>query len=159
MPQVHLIANKDDAFATAIRRIWPAVDDQGAILGAHLVVEALLFRFVQTRVSNPKSLDAVQWTFRQITVIAQSLRQRRNDERWLWNTVSELNYVRNRLSHDIEISDFPNMLERLYKAAGHHIDIHAPGADPSEREANKLKYFLLILCGVVRNLQDNEADI
>ncbi len=157
MPQVHLVADKDIAFSTIGSRMRQATDDSAAVLVAHLLIEALLFRFVQTRVDDPEPLDIVQWTFREIATMAQALRRRRRDEQWLWNTISELNHIRNRLSHDIEVSDLPGMLERLYEAAGPRIDIHAPDADPAKREANKLKTFLIILCAVVQKLQKKKA--
>jgi hypothetical protein len=151
--------SKDAAFKTALRKIWPADGDSSAILAGHLLSEALLFRFVQRNVANPAPLDDTRWTYRETLTLAQCLRAPKRDEDWLWETLRCLNNIRNRLAHDIDVPDLSEQIQKMYQAAGEHIDIHAPDADPEEREADKLKYFLLILCGVVQSLQDAKAEI
>ena len=159
MPQVHLVMSKDAALQVAFRKIWPAPDDSSALSAAHLLTEALLFRFVQRSVANPFGLDDTRWTYRETLTLAQCLRAPKRDEDWLWETLRCLNAIRNRLAHDIDVPDLSELIQKMYRAAGMRIDIHAPGADPEEREGNKLKYFLLILCGVVQTLQDVQAEI
>jgi len=159
VPQVHLVMSKDAALSTAFRKIWPAPDDSSAVSAGHLLTEALLFRFVQRNVANPAALDDTRWTYRETLTLAQCLRAPKGDEHWLWETLRCLNKIRNGLAHNIDVPDLSEQIQELYQAAGMHIDIHAPDADPKEREGNKLKYFLLILCGVVQNLQDAKAEI
>ncbi|MEK6786446.1 MAG: hypothetical protein AABY61_13285 [Nitrospirota bacterium] len=159
MPQVHFVRSREEAGSTAFRKIWSAADDATSILAAHLVSEAMLFRFIQTKTANPEALDLAQWTYSEILVLVQSLRKKSSKEEWLWKTLRSLNSVRNRLAHDIETQHLPERIEKMYKTADRHIDIHAPGADPKDRENNKLKYFLLILCGVVNQLQNLDAEI
>jgi len=159
MPQVHLVANKEVAFKTVGRNIWPAPDDRATIVIAHLVIEALLHRFIQTKLPQPKLLNKCEFTFLKTFLLARCFRKELKSEEWFWKTLKELNQIRNRLSHDIEIDSLEDMINKLYDIAGYHIDIHAPGDDPNEREANKLKYFLIILCGVTQLLQDDNAII
>ena len=56
MPQVHLVQSRKKAFAVAARKIWPASDDASAIVAAHLIIEALLHRYLQRMVRNPERL-------------------------------------------------------------------------------------------------------
>jgi hypothetical protein len=153
MPQVHFVISRELAHKTASAKIWPAPDDAGAIVSAHLVIEALLYAFIRSRLANREALDSASLRFHQTLCLARALKRKLKGEDWLWSTLDQLNRTRNRLSHDIHVTDLPARIEQLYAAAGDHIQIHAPRADPKEREENRLKYFLLILCGVVQNLR------
>jgi hypothetical protein len=159
MPQVHLVRSRKKAFAVAARKIWPAPDDASAIVAAHLIIEALLHRYLQRKVRHPKKLESVGLRFHQTHSLSKCFRKELDNEAWLWSTLECLNQIRNRLAHNIHVGDLPALINRLFEAAGHHIDVHAPGANPKEREDNKLKFFLIILCGVVRNLQDGKGKI
>ena len=58
----------------------------------------------------------------------------------MWELLEyNINQLRNKLAHNIEVEDIEKHMDRMYEIAGAHIHIHAPGADPSEREANKIK--------------------
>lgn len=159
MPQVHLVHSRKKAFAVAWRKIWPAPDDASAIVAAHLIIEALLHRYLQRKVRNPERLESVGLRFYQTLSLSKCFRKELDNEAWLWSTLEVLNQIRNRLSHDIHVAELPDLINRLFVAAGDHIDVYAPGADPKEREDNRLKFFLIILCGVVRKLQDRKAKI
>lgn len=50
-------------------------------------------------------------------------------------------------------------LSGIGRAAYPWNDIHAPDADPSEREAKKLQYYLIILCNIVFNLDKPDFSI
>ena len=153
MPQVHFVATRELALKTARDKILQAPDDASAIVSGHLVVEALLYAFVRSWFPHRGALEAANLRFHQTMCIARALRRKLKREEWLWATLDQLNRIRNRLSHDIHVQDFPVSLQQLYAAAGPHIDIHARGADSIKREDYKLKFFLLILCGVVHSLQ------
>lgn len=159
MPQIHLIWTQEQAHSTAFQKIWPAQDDASALTAAHLVIEALLHRYIQLRVQQPEELGSVGLRFYQALSLARCFRKKLKEERWFWETLEYLNQIRNRLSHDIEVGDLKSKVQKLYKIAGDHINIHAPDADPVEREENKLKYFLIILCSVTTMLQDDTREI
>ena len=160
VPQVHFVMSKDVARSTAYRKIFTAPDDSSTLTAAHLVTEAQLYRSIQLNVANPAALDDIRWTYRETLAIAQSLRKPKGDgEDWLWVTLRCLNNIRNHLAHNIEVVDLSEQILAMYQAAGNHIDVHTTGADSEERERNRLKYFLLILCGVVQLLQDPMARV
>jgi len=153
MPQVHFVASRELALKTTRFKILRAPDDASAIVSGHLVIETLLYAFVRSRLPHREALEAANLRFHQTMCVARSLRRKIKSEEWLWSTLEQLNRTRNRLSHDIHVQDLPARIQQLYTAAGPHIDIYAPCADPKEREDNKLKLFLLILCGVVQRLR------
>jgi hypothetical protein len=159
MPQVHLVQTRKKAYGIAWRKIWPAPDDASAIVAAHLIIEALLYRYLQRKIRHPEKLESVGLRFHQTLSLSKCFRKKLDSETWLWSTLEYLNQIRNRLAHNIQVADLPVLINRLFAAAGYHIDVHAPGADPKEREDNKLKIFLIILCGVVHKLQDGKAKI
>lgn len=153
MPQVHFVASRDLALGTLSEKVWRAPDDTSTIVSAHLVIEALLHAFIRSKLAHKEPLEAANLRFNQTMCLARALRRKLKSEEWLWATLDQLNRIRNRLSHDIHVQDLPARIEQLYAAAGPYIDIHAPGADPKERENKKLKVFLIILGGVVQNLR------
>lgn len=159
MPQVHLIQSREKALAVVVRKIWPAPDDASAIIAAHLIIEALLYHYLQQNVRNPEEFESVGLRFYQTLSLSKCFRKVLDNEAWFWSTLEILNKIRNRISHDIDVPDLPDRINQLFQTAGKHIDIHAPGADPKEREDNRLKFFLIILCGVARKLQDRKAKI
>jgi hypothetical protein len=159
MPQVHLLDSREKAFSTVAQKICSAPDDQSAVVASHLIVEALLFQYLQQNVRNPERLESVGLRFYQTLELCKCFRKQLDNEKWLWSTLEILNRIRNRLSHDIEVTNLPELIDRLFMAAGDHIDIYAPGTDPKEREDNRLKFFLVILCGAVCKLQDAKAEV
>lgn len=154
MPQVHFVLTTEKAGSTAFRKIWSATDDASALIAAHQVIEAILHRYIQLNVQQPQDLTSAGLRFYQVLSLARCFRKNIKEEKWFWETLEYLNQIRNRLSHDIEVDDFTLKVHKLFEIAGGHIVIHAPNTDPIEREENKLKYFLMILCGVMRTLQD-----
>ena len=77
----------------------------------------------------------------------------------MWELIEYINRLRNKLAHNITVEGLESRIEHIYEIADRHIDIHAPGADPSEREAKKFQFFLIILCEVVFNLDKADFKI
>ena len=151
MPQVHLITDRDKANSLFFKKIYFIEDTTTVILNTHLLLESIMYKFVQSKVVSTQFLDEARLTFYQILNIAKSFRSddQIKQEQWMWELIEFLNRLRNKLAHNIIVEDIDSKIDRIYKIADWHIDIHAPGADPSEREAKKLQYYLIILCGVV----------
>lgn len=152
MPQTYYVKDRDTAFTTVRTKIWPAHDDATALVSAHLISEALLHTYIASKVGNPDAMRSANLRFHQALCVAKSLCSEREESEWLWDTLEQLNRIRNRLAHDIEVDDLAEKIEALYLTAGAHISVHWPGSNREERERNKLKYFLIILCGVLTGL-------
>ena len=154
MPQTHLFTDRDRANSLVFRKIYFIEDTTAIILNSHLLLEAMLYKFVQSKVVSSQFLDEARLSFYQILNIAKSFRNENQieQEHWMWELIEYINRLRNKLAHNITVEGIESRIEHMYEIADFHIDIHAPGADPSEREAKKLQYFLIILCGVVFNL-------
>lgn len=161
MPQIHLFTDKDRARSLVFRKIYFVEDTTAIILNSHLLLEAMLYKYVQSKVVSGKFLDEARLSFYQILNIAKSLRNENQIDRedWMWELVEYINRLRNKLAHNITVEGIESRIEHIYEIADYHIDIHAPGADPSEREAKKLQFYLIILCGVVFNLDKPDFEI
>ncbi|MDZ7721678.1 MAG: hypothetical protein U5R06_02335 [candidate division KSB1 bacterium] len=127
MPQVHLLDSREKALSTVKQKIWPAPDDQSAVVAAHLIIEALLFQYLQQNVRNQERLESVGLRFYQTLKLCKCFREELDNEKWFWSTLEILNQIRNSLSRDIEVTNLPELINRLFMAAGDHIDIYAPG--------------------------------
>jgi|GEM_PF-6485606 len=154
MPQIHLIETRDKAKKLVLNKLYPIDDPILLLINSHLLIESLLYKFVQTKVENPKDLEGAKLTFHQIRCLAKSLRKRNKEEDWIWGILKELNSIRNALAHNIEVVDLSERINTLIEKGENKINIHWPNADPKEREAKKLNYFMIILCGIVFNLSD-----
>ncbi len=161
MPQTHLINDIDKARSIVFKNIYFIEDITALIIKSHLLLEAMLYKYIQSKVVSNQFLDKSRLTFYQILNIAKSFRKKNQieQEHWMWELIEYINSLRNKLAHNIETEDIESSIKRMYEIADHHIDIHAHGADPSEREAKKIHYFLIILCGVVFNLGNPNFEI
>ena len=155
MLRTDLFQTMEDVQQMSSQNIYFIEDKSTCILNAHLIIEALLYKFMQSKIVDPSFFDEDNLTFCQIWSLAKALRQEKKGENWFWNVTEELDSIRDSLIHYIEMEDFPNRVKRLIALAGNHIDIHAPGADPKEREKNKLQIFLLILCAIAFRFIDD----
>ena len=84
MPQVHFVTTRELALKTARDKILQAPDDASAIVSGHLVVEALLYAFVRSRLPHKGALEAANLRFYQTMCIARALRRKLKREEWLW---------------------------------------------------------------------------
>ena len=161
MPQTHLFTDKDKARSLIFEKIYFIEDTTALILNSHLLLEAMLYKFVQSKVISSQFLDEARLSFYQILNIAKSFRNENQieQEAWMWKLIEYINRLRNKLAHNITVEGIESKIEHIYEIADHHIDIYAPGADPSEREAKKLQFFLIILCTVVFHLDKPDFKI
>ena len=74
MPQTHLFTDKDKAHSLIFRKIYFIEDTTAVILNSHLLLEAMLYKFVQSKLVTSQFLDEARLSFYQILNIAKSLR-------------------------------------------------------------------------------------
>ena len=79
------------------------LDEQSAVLKAHLLVEGVIRDFCYKSVRNPKHLRGMRLTFQQIVGIARSFIVLTGPGYDLfWNMVEHLNKLRNLMAHELE---------------------------------------------------------
>jgi hypothetical protein len=156
MPQAHLFIDKNKATSLIFRKIYFIEDPTLVILNSHLILEAIIYKFVQSKVVSSHFLAEARLSFYQLLNIAKSFRNENQieQEQWMWKMIEYINRLRNKLAHNITVGGLESRIEHIYDIADWHIDIHHPEADPSEREAKKLQFVLIILCHVVFNLDN-----
>ncbi len=159
MPQVHLLETIEQASGVVFRKLYPIEDNATLVVNAHLLVEALLYRFIQSKVPSPRFIDNARFTFSDIHYLARAMREEKETENWFWNVTRQLNSIRNTVVHSIEVEDLGDRIDRLMDLAENRIYIHAPGADSEEREQKRLQLFLIILCAVANNLADDSFQV
>jgi hypothetical protein len=159
MPQVHLLETRSLAKSLVFKKLYP-IDDQVLLLvNAHLIIESLLYKYIIESVCFPSALENARLTFHQIKCLANSLRKRHEEERWFWNTLKELNSIRNSLAHNINVDDLSGRIRKIIETSQEKITIHWPDANQYEREKKALNYFLIVLCGVAFNLTNESYKI
>lgn len=79
------------------------LDDQTAVLKAHLLIEGVIRDFVYKSVPNPEHLRGVRLTFQQVVGIARSfMRLTGPGVDKLWKMIDHLNKLRNLMAHELE---------------------------------------------------------
>ena len=76
------------------------------VLKGHLLIEQLLWKFVENRVLYPEALKELQkpdrfFSFNTLVCFAQSLDENK-DFAWVWEAIKKLNVIRNSLAHRTE---------------------------------------------------------
>lgn len=79
------------------------LDEQSAVLKAHLLIEGVIRDFAYSSVPNPEHLRGIRLTFQQIVGIARSLifLKGAGIDRY-WDMIDHLNKLRNLMAHELE---------------------------------------------------------
>lgn len=97
-------AKHGDLFSKHFEKV---LDDESAILKAHLLIEEMLRDFCLEVVPNPLFLRGARLTFKQTMLLARSLLNppvRDLNLDWVWNSLNQINKLRNMLAHELEPS-------------------------------------------------------
>ncbi|MGY2962805.1 hypothetical protein ACVWZP_003754 [Pseudomonas sp. TE36184] len=79
------------------------LDEQSAVLKAHLLIEGVIRDFNYRSVQNPEHLRGIRLTFQQVVGIARSLMVIKGAGRnSLWDMTDQLNKLRNLMAHELE---------------------------------------------------------
>jgi len=79
-----------------------AADASLIIIRGQLLIEGLVKRFVESRLSNPKALTRHKFKAAEYLAIAESMCLDNDEPRWLWTQLRELNAIRNNVAHELE---------------------------------------------------------
>jgi hypothetical protein len=82
------------------------------VLRAHLIMEELLFAAVAVYCPTPKYLQDAQLRFPQLAALVRALAKQPFDS-WIWDALSELNALRNALSHNLEPQNISDRVARF----------------------------------------------
>lgn len=90
-----------------------AGDPTYSVLKAHLLLEQLLRKFVESNVPYPDQLDKARLSFAQTLALARSMSRRVGRDAWQWDVLSMLNGLRNELAHRLEPAQVKKKMDAI----------------------------------------------
>ncbi len=72
------------------------------VLKAHLLVEEVLYEFIQSQSHQPKYIEDARLSFAQCISLAKAFHRFSCPDWWAWSALSKLNKLRNLLAHNLE---------------------------------------------------------
>jgi len=87
------------------------------VLKGHLVVEEILFNAVVSALKYPEALKSANLSFYKLACLAKALFYE-DRHAPIWDTIFELNKLRNALAHNLELPDLDNRLRQFDRFAG-----------------------------------------
>ena len=94
-----------------MRWITPkAGDPTYSLLKAHLLFEELLNSYLTRSLPHSSALDGARLTFAQTLAVARASSRHIEPDHWVWKAISDLNRIRNSLSHEAQPKDLPKKM-------------------------------------------------
>ena len=94
-----------------MRWITPGVGDPTySLLKAHLLFEELLNSYLARTLAHSSALKGARLTFAQTLALARASSRHIEPEHWVWKAISDLNRIRNSLSHEARPKDLPQKM-------------------------------------------------
>lgn len=132
----------DDHIKGYLQWITPKVGDPTySLLKAHLLFEALLRHYLNRVLPHPKALEGSRLTFTQLLAVAKASSPHIQPDHWIWKAISELNKLRNTLSHETQPKALAERIEQykhlIFENAGKPPppSIHRSTAKPSDEHS------------------------
>ena len=85
------------------------------LLKGHLLIEEQIHQIIDERLKNPNTLKDARITSHQAICLAQSFFPL-DFKPWLWDALIKLNTLRNKVAHNIELSDINDRIEHFVNA-------------------------------------------
>lgn len=121
------------------------LDDQTAVLKAHLLIETMLRDFCLKSVRDPSPLQEARLSFKQIALLARSLCWiELSGLGYCWVLVDKVNSLRNMMAHELEPD--PARMTKIKDSILTIIKQNQTNQDP---EVGELKHCLGYLCGML----------
>ncbi|MDU9406610.1 hypothetical protein RTH74_03295 [Pseudomonas sp. zfem001] len=123
------------------------LDDESALLKAHLLIEEMLRDFCLEVVPNPLFLREARLTFKQTMLLTRSLLGplvQGLPFDWVWNSLNQINKLRNMLAHELEPSH--SKAEEIKETI---IKINNENRSKPLQEEPSFKGSLSFLCGAL----------
>lgn len=94
-----------------MRWITPQIGDPTySLLKAHLLFEELLNAYLARSLVHASALQGARLTFAQTLAVAQASSRHLEPKHWVWKAISNLNRIRNSLSHEARPKDLPKKM-------------------------------------------------
>lgn len=101
-----------DAYRFLIEHLPPDdADELLIVLKGHLMLEFMVREFVRRRMLNPDALEAARLGSSAMICLAEALCLPNDEPRWLWARVKQLNALRNKLAHNLDVSQVMKRIE------------------------------------------------
>lgn len=102
------------------------------VLKAHLLLEEIIERIVQTVVAHGDLLDTLKLGFFHKAVLAQAMSWTKHDSP-VWDIVFAINSLRNELAHSLES---PKLQQRIDRVVDASVNADITGSDYRDLDAN-----------------------
>lgn len=126
-------------------QLYGSDDETIVVLRSHLVVETLLWRYLEWRLPNSGALSDARMSFMQLVSLSAALQSPKRNAR-LWETLKQLNSLRNQLAHDLDEKRYVQLRTNFLEGTRGFIDT----GEASEKE--RLRTALNIVCALVFHL-------
>lgn len=83
------------------------------ILKGQLLLEKQVRKFIDSRLPNPDALEKQQFSAAQCIALAESMCLDQDKPRWLWAQIRELNSIRNKMAHSLEIESLEKRINNF----------------------------------------------
>jgi len=87
-------------------------DAEVTILKGHLLIESRLIEYIDFKLVNPGVFKSGKFKFSQLLMIARSLCES-NLHANLWQSIDNLNHLRNKLAHSLESDEYETAINRF----------------------------------------------
>ena len=87
-------------------------DAEVTILKGHLLIEGRIIEYIRRKLPNPDRFKSDKFRFSQLLMIARSLCPS-NKYANLWQSIDNLNNLRNKLAHNLEVNEYETALNRF----------------------------------------------
>ncbi|MDA3822505.1 MAG: hypothetical protein PF450_07860 [Bacteroidales bacterium] len=85
-------------------------DDIEVVLKGHLLLESLLGKILNSSVQNTKILSVANLSYHKLTCLVQAIHDTKCGS-WVWKAVFNLNNIRNKLAHNLELPGIEEQIE------------------------------------------------
>lgn len=92
-----------------------AGDPTFSILKAHLLFEELLNEYITFCLPNPTALKGARLSFAQTLALVTALEAPGAELKWYWEALQKLNSLRNKLAHNVVLTDLQMQSQTLAK--------------------------------------------
>jgi hypothetical protein len=134
-----------DALRFVVGQLYASNDETTVVLRAHLVLEGLLWQYLERRLPNYDAVRDGRLSFAQLVCITAALQRSQKDAR-LWEALKRLNALRNELAHDLDEERYRERRTAFLASTRNFIE----SQEKTARE--HLRKTLVVLCGLVFNL-------
>lgn|GEM_PF-1188608 len=140
-----LLSRKD-----AIKKIWECFEylprEKGfeyLILKGHLLAEEEMLNYIKRAIPNPIPIIEGRFSFYQLVQIVEAMRPP-GAEPWLWESLRNLNSLRNEMAHNLQPQGFDRKAKELARIVGRHASLDFISTKDSQKETLRSAITLIV---------------